>query len=119
MQDLFACEFLDEEDVFKHRQVLKQIEKLEDVADVVPTKRGHFFRVVSRNIFTKETVGASRWAVQSRETVEQGGFSRTRRAEQDDPFSFVNFKTHTVQGFDYASRSFVMSLDVVHAEKCV
>ena len=59
-----ASQFLNQEDVFEHRQVLKQVEELEYITDVLPSKRGHFFRVSTGYFAPQESVGAAGWTVQ-------------------------------------------------------
>ena len=95
-------------DIFQRGQVLHQIIKLEDKADVVPAVLGELALVVGGNFLAVQPDQALAERIHPAQDVEDGGFARAGRADNDAELSFFHSEVDIAQSVDF---DFAHSID--------
>ena len=88
-------------DIFQRGQVLHQVIKLKDKADVVPAVLGELALVVGGNFLAVQPDRALAERIHPAQDVEDGGFARAGRADNDAELPFFHPEVDIAQGMDF------------------
>ena len=108
---------MDQEDVLEHGQVLKEVEELEDVADVILPEGGAHLRPRGRDHRSEEAVGARGRGIERSEAIQERGLPRARRTQEDDPLPTLDHEIDPIEGLDNPCRCDVVALNRLHLDE--
>ena len=88
-------------DVVDRREVVEEVEILENPANQVPSNVDHAGRALQSVRPLGQRDGAAVAGEQTTDDVEQGGFSRARGTHQRDHFALFDVHVHALQNLKF------------------
>ena len=117
IRDRFTADLGGEFDVLESCQVLHEVVELKDKSHIIPPVLGQLFAVIAADLIPIEADDAFVAAVHAAQHIEDGGFARAARPNDDGKLAFRNLERHLVSGGDPMTAHLIKFADVLEFHK--